>query len=253
MEKTPLELYETAYRLHYTENRVAEAKKYYEALVKEFPDSDECGYAVIQLQKIKSSDIAGELKKSLKSGPMPVIALVISLFALALTVAMGFYIYKQYKIESVRTRLTVNALGKMFNGEEEEALKTLTELKILAKNDLAPFELSADIYRKLKKYDQARAEYEIFYKLNPDQRPSEGVLQRMKQDETNALRERRRPERIENVIQSDVPVADTVKPKKTEAPVSRPKAAAVKKQPAAQQQKQIKGLFLVDPDSISYF
>jgi len=47
MEKTPLELYETAYRLHYTENRVAEAKKYYEALVKEFPDSDECGYAVI--------------------------------------------------------------------------------------------------------------------------------------------------------------------------------------------------------------
>ena len=133
MEKTPLELYETAYKLHYVENRIAEAVKYYEALVKEFPDSDECGYAAIQLQKIKVSDIAEDLKVSSKSGPTSTIAIILSLLSLVFSGLTAYYFYKRKKLESVRARLTVNSEGKCLESEHEEALKNLTELKILAK------------------------------------------------------------------------------------------------------------------------
>ena len=256
MEKTPLELYETAYKLHYVENRIAEAVKYYEALVKEFPDSDECGYAAIQLQKIKASDIAEDLKVSSKSGPASTIAIILSLLSLIFSGLAAYYFYQQDKLDSVRAKLTVNALGKIFRGEHEEALKNLTELKILAKNDIMPFELSADIYRKLKQYDKARSEYEIFYKLNPGLQPTEDQLQKMKQDEIDASNARRQPppppvQVAENVSENEGPKKAVVAPKKPAVQAPKPKAA-VKKQPP-KEQKKIKSLFLVDPDSISYF
>jgi hypothetical protein len=49
---TPLELYEKAYRLQYDENKVPEACRLYKVIIDEFPDSNECGYSVIQLEKL---------------------------------------------------------------------------------------------------------------------------------------------------------------------------------------------------------
>ena len=55
LENSSLEIYETAYRLHYIDKRIDEALKYYEVLIREFPDSNECGYAAVHIQKIKAN------------------------------------------------------------------------------------------------------------------------------------------------------------------------------------------------------
>jgi len=52
MATSPLELYEEAYRLHYERQDVAAARRLYETIISEFPESRESGYAAIQLQAI---------------------------------------------------------------------------------------------------------------------------------------------------------------------------------------------------------
>ena len=255
MEKTPLELYETAYRLHYTENRVAEAVRYYEILIKEFPDSNECGYAAIQIQKIKAGNLAKQLRTAPRSShPLAFAALFLSLAALVGVGGTYYLLNRVIKQEHRRTTLTISALGKMYRGEDDEALKILAELKIVAKDDITPFELSADIYRKKRQYEQAHAEYELFYRLNPDRQATEGEKSIMLQDEKRISRSQKANTRSP----SPAPVATPPEESKAapRADISKPvraKKPVPKKQESSPENKPIKGLFLVDPDSISYF
>jgi tetratricopeptide (TPR) repeat protein len=124
METTPLELYETAYRFHYNENRLADAIAYYQRLIKEFPDSNECGYAVIQLQKIKAHDVADSLQSIISSRTQTsflVPLVVISLFFTFLAFGALGYSYrslnKKIALEQNRLSLALNALGKISRGE----------------------------------------------------------------------------------------------------------------------------------------
>ncbi len=64
MANTPFELYEEAYRLHYRDKKIPDAVTMYEAIMREFPDSSECGYAFIQLQKIKANAVTAGLRRS---------------------------------------------------------------------------------------------------------------------------------------------------------------------------------------------
>jgi hypothetical protein len=64
MAHSPLELYEEAYRLQYHDKKIHEAVKVYEAVIREFPDSNECAYSVIQLQKVKAGDIYESVEKN---------------------------------------------------------------------------------------------------------------------------------------------------------------------------------------------
>lgn len=252
MENTPLELYETAYKLHYIENRISEAVKYYEALIREFPDSNECGYAAIQVQKIKAGDLAKELIKTPKTGsPLAVVAFIICLFTLTCAGSAGYYFFNRLKNGELRLKLTTSALGKMYRGEDDEALKALTELKILAKGDITPFELSADIYRKQFQFEQARSEYELFFKLNPGRQPTKGELVSMKRIEKEWDRIIPAPVEQDTEIQQPEPVQPKPAPV-PRAPIKRVKREK-KQQQSTQSQKKIKGLYLVDPDSISYF
>ena len=62
MANSPLELYQQAYKLHYIERKIPDACKIYERLISEFPDSDACSYASIQLEKIKAGRATRELE-----------------------------------------------------------------------------------------------------------------------------------------------------------------------------------------------
>jgi len=170
MENSPLELYETAYRLHYAENKIPEALGYYEALIKEFPESNECGYAVVQIQKIKSNDVAASIAGKSKSHPLATLSFLLSL--LVLGGSGGGWIMLQDKLSTAhrQTSLSVRALGCALNGNDEEALRLLNEMKLLSSADIIPYELSAQIYRRAGKIDKARAEYDTFFSLNPDER-----------------------------------------------------------------------------------
>jgi len=170
MENSPLELYETAYRLHYAENKIPEALKYYEALIKEFPESNECGYAVVQIQKIKSNDVAASVAGKSKAHPLATLSFLLCL--LIICGVGGGWILLQNKLAETQRQasLSVRALANVMNGNDDDALMLLDEMKLLSGADITPYELSAQIYRKNGRLDKARSEYETFFSLNPGER-----------------------------------------------------------------------------------
>lgn len=242
MEKTPLELYETAYKYQYHENRIPEAVKYYEKLITEFPDSNECGYAAIQIQKIKASDLAKKLKLNPKSGKGILIFLTfLCISMLVLTVGAGYYFYNELKINSLRDRLTANILSKIYSEEHDEALRLLSELKKLNNSEITPFELSADIYRKKGNYQKAQSEYDTFFRLNPDREPSPRELDTMQKDAKA---------QSDNSTKSPSSRVSALKKNST---TSSKKGPAQSRRSPENQKSSTNSLYIVDPDSISYF
>jgi tetratricopeptide (TPR) repeat protein len=170
MENSPLELYETAYRLHYAENKIPEALKYYEALIKEFPESNECGYAVVQIQKIKSNDVAATVAGKNRAHPVAILSFLLCL----LIIAGGGcgWIILQNKLSTARQQasLSARALANALNGNDDDALMLLDEMKLLSSADITPYELAAHIYRRAGKIKKARSEYDTFFSLNPEEK-----------------------------------------------------------------------------------
>jgi len=182
MENSPLELYETAYRLHYAENKISEALKYYEALIKEFPESNECGYAVVQIQKIKSNDVAASIAAKGKAHPLATLSFLLCLLTLA--GVGGGWLVLQNKISAAQrqTSLSVRALANVINGNDGDALMLLDEMKLLSSADITPYDLSAQIYRKAGKIDKARAEYDTFFSLNPGEKEKYAAIEELVPD-----------------------------------------------------------------------
>jgi tetratricopeptide (TPR) repeat protein len=194
VENSPLELYETAYRLHYTDDRIPEALKYYDAIIREFPSSNECGYAVIQINKIKANSAAAAIAPK-KGGALATISFIVCLLIIG-ALGTGVYIGVEHVMPEVqkaqkRENLAVRALGKIVAGKNEEALILLDELKELSGSaDITPYELAAQIYRSRGLTNQARAEYETFYRKNPGMQ-TKPVEELVPEPETSAARKRR--------------------------------------------------------------
>jgi len=170
MENSPLELYETAYRLHYAENKIPEALSYYEALIREFPESNECGYAVVQIQKIKSNDVAASITGKGKAHPLATLSFLFCLLLLGAGGVGWTVTQNKLSVANRQASLSVRALSCALTGNDEDALMLLNEMKLLSTADITPYELSAHIYRRAGKSDKARAEYDTFFGLNPEER-----------------------------------------------------------------------------------
>jgi hypothetical protein len=146
MADTPLELYEEAYRLHYHEKKIPDAVKIYETIISDFPDSNECGYAFIQLQKVKANDISKAIKKGPAAlYPMVIVAFISSIIALTLTIVAAVFLFQQLRIEHHRSTLALIALGKMSAGSDEFALKIIEEIKGASPTDVLASEFTSDI------------------------------------------------------------------------------------------------------------
>lgn len=258
MEKTPLELYETAYKLHYTDHRISEASIYYQRLIKEFPDSNECGYSVIQLQKIKAEEVAKDLSEASdkKNSRSPAIAAVIILLLMVAGGAgyLALHFKKQLEAEHKRNSIALNAISKFSRGNHEDALVLLSELKEIDKRDIFAYELSADIYRKDDKYELAKKEYTTFFQVNPHLTPSENEAWFMNLGEFKKAKISKPP--VQPVAESAEVKSPVVKPepfpagvKKTGMQRNRKKGVPPPPPPAKTGTEHL----IVDPDSISYF
>jgi hypothetical protein len=213
MANTPLELYENAYRLHYHDKKIPEAIKVYEAIIRDFPDSNECGYSVIQLQKVKANDITKALKKGATTlYPLVIVAFMSSFIALLVAIVGTLFLFQQLRLEHHRSTLAIAAMGKMYGGKEDEALKLITEMKAFAGQDILVSELSSDIDNRQNAAVRSPA---------PD--ASAGVAATPAADKKNVY---------------TMPEKNVARPKPN-APVRRPAARQFKPQ--------------VNQDSISYF
>lgn len=79
-----LQLYHSAYRCHYELNDIPEACRMYREIIRHFPDSNECGYAVVQLEKIGATEVLKNLDVAPPNKLLPFVALAISLIALCI-------------------------------------------------------------------------------------------------------------------------------------------------------------------------
>jgi tetratricopeptide (TPR) repeat protein len=264
MESTPLELYETAYRFHYQENRIQDAVNYYQKLIKEFPDSNECGYSVIQLQKIKAHDVARSLSDGTESAktsafhPLIPITLIFAFIASGVLGLMLYSLDKKLSLEKSRVSLALDALGKISRRDNDAALATLSELKKLGTADIAAWELSADIYRKQHKFDEARNEYGMFFRLNPYRKPTESEKSFM--ELTDAKTEKVAvPPAIPDPTPPPAPSPVAAGQGKKRLTVPAPPAplrgskTKILKPPAPGSAKLKNGPYIVNRDSISYF
>jgi hypothetical protein len=146
MADTPLELYEQAYRLHYHDKKIPDAVKIYETIIRDFPDSNECGYAFIQLQKVKANDISKMLRKGPSSlYPMIIISFLTSLLALTVAVIGTVFLFQQLRKEHHRSTLAMIALGKICGGSDTFALKIIEEMKASSPGDVLASEFTFDI------------------------------------------------------------------------------------------------------------
>lgn len=259
MASSPLELYEKAYRLHYVENRIPAAVDLYKQLIKVFPDANECGYAVIQLQKIKaqsvvtsfSDDIPGTTgEKNMR--PAIVVCILLTVGSLLLSGFLAVSLSNERKQRKEHLSIALNALGKIARDEHKEALLLLDKLKEIDSKAIAPYELSADIYRKQNNYREAKNEYSTYFKNNPEKSPTIAESIYMSLD--------KQPEQKPTAVAPPprVKTNRVAAPKKP--PVSKRKRVSPTKRrtkkpppPPTSSSKKKKSIYLVDPDSVSYF
>jgi hypothetical protein len=142
MANTPFELYEEAYRLHYSEKKIPDAVKMYEAIMREFPDSSECGYAFIQLQKIKANAVTAKLASGgVRGNSLMLIAYFAGCAALIVAVGGILVAFHELRAEHNRTTFAVTALAEVQAGRDQEARKILDEMKKRYTNDILAREL----------------------------------------------------------------------------------------------------------------
>ncbi len=160
MESSPLELYEKAYRLHYIEGEIAQACTLYETIIQEFPDSHECGYSVIQLQKISANSAVAHLAKQSNNSLSPLLILSIALNCLCIGALVLLFITlktSHAKQVSYQSDIAI-ALSKSFGCHEDAALMQLARAKQTGGNEIAPYAIGAEIYASMQQYDEGIAE-----------------------------------------------------------------------------------------------
>lgn len=166
MASSPLEIYEQAYRFQYEENDIPKACDVYRQIIREFPDSNESGYAAIQLQKIHAQDVSRKLGKH--SNALGLAALIIAITGFAGIVILGILTFQGMRYQATEARKTtalLQALGLMHAGRDQDALRLLQDSKNSPSRDFTPFALAADIYIRQGKFDRAREEFETYQKL----------------------------------------------------------------------------------------
>jgi len=165
--KTPLELYESAYDLHYTKNDPGKACVIYKEIIRNFPKSIESGYSVIQLEKIIAEDVLENLETKPQSGKISILFFILSMI-IAASVAVFLYLEtRQLKAEITSIENCTQAFSKAVSvGDTKSALRILTRERNLHPSSLTVSSLIADIYAMEGKYQQALGELITFRRNN---------------------------------------------------------------------------------------
>jgi tetratricopeptide (TPR) repeat protein len=167
-ENSPLELYETAYALHYVDGNIPEACRLYKAIIDDFPSSNECGYAVIQLQKIQANDVADGIRASTNRFAMIQIIAVTLCIVVCLTLSVAAFLsLKKARSDLEALSLVSQAISMLYAGNDTDALEILNKAKAVSRGAMsAPYLLAANIYINMQQFARARAEYDAYQRAS---------------------------------------------------------------------------------------
>jgi tetratricopeptide (TPR) repeat protein len=251
---SPLELYEKAYRLQYDENKIPEACRLYKLIIDEFPDSNECGYAVIQLEKILAGTMSDRINVSSRwNTVLAAVAIVVSVVTLAGVVLAGSFFTKAANARISSLSLVSQALAKLQVGKDKEALEILDNAKSIAKNkDMTPYLLSADIFLMRQQYSKAMSEFDTLKKLSGAEALAAQEMARAKAEEENSKKPavaEKPPAETELLKTEPEPAKEKPEPPAREIKSKSKKEGAS----APRSQKQRKSPSSSHQDSVSFF
>jgi hypothetical protein len=253
---SPLELYEKAYRLQYDENRVPEACRLYKLIIDEFPDSNECGYAVIQLEKIIAGTVSERINVTSRWNTIfAVVAIVVSIASLVGVILFGSIYTKAVDTRLSSLSLVSQALAKLQAGKDKEALEILENAKSIAKNkDMTPYLLSADIFLKRQQFSRAMSEFDTLKKLSGAEALASQEIARAKAEQENSAKRAAVAEKEQAETEQLPKTEEEPAKEKPEPPVREIKAKPKKEPPPAPRpQKQRKAPPPTHQDSVSFF
>jgi hypothetical protein len=241
---SPLELYERAYKLQYDENRTAEACRLYKAIIDEFPDTNECGYAVIQLEKILASAVSEKIVVSSRwTTVLAVVSMAVSIAALIGVILAGTIYTSSVNARLSNLTLVSQALGKLAVGKDREAIEILDNAKsVSGSKDMTAYLLSADIFLKKQQYSKPMAEFDTVKKQSDAQAVAQ---QEIANADEKAL--------AKKTIAEKKPDAATLQMLKTEPPAKEAKPKVEKEVPSAPKAQKQHKPSAPQKDSISFF
>lgn len=263
MADSPLELYEKAYRAHYTDNDVSGARRIYESIIREFPETNEAGYSVIQLQKITAAQVGegSETGPAGGGGVLMAVSVVLNIVTLA-AIVFALVAYLMGGLGGGGDALDISqALGKMYSGQDAEALGILEGLKVRMGGQITPFALAADVYVRRGEFRKAQVEYEQYRKLYPTAQVPQALLEGIKRAEAGATHagSSRAAASESAAAEQDAQKAeaeakkDRSAEKKKSTPVSPKKQATRQNERSSGSNEPGKPDLIVHPDSVSFF
>jgi tetratricopeptide (TPR) repeat protein len=255
--QTPLELYERAYRLQYEEKKISEACRIYKQIIDEFPESNECAYAVIQLEKIISETVSERINTSsnfLKV--LSILSIIISIAAVLIIIIQSYFLQKNITSRITALSLATRAVSISWNGKDSEALDLLKEAKSYNKNEITPYLISSDIYLRNRQYSKAILELENIKNIAGISAFVNQQIDRIKEEEKNSNIRKYKLNSQETQEQSNIQQSEETLVKEPENSVKEDaksfvnvKKKNVVPQPKPQKQKKSS----LGQDSISFF
>lgn len=204
-ENSPLELYETAYKLHYMDGNIPEACRMYKAIIDDFPNSNECGYAVIQLQKIQANNVADSIRATTGRFTMLQVIAVALCIIVCLTLSIAAFLsLNKAKSDLKALSMVSQAISMLYAGNDTDALEILNKAKVVSKGTMsAPYLLSANIYINMQQFTRAKAEYEAYQRTSGK---TDNAFKRMVAIKSDKIDKRTQPVKTDSTPASEAVV-----------------------------------------------
>lgn len=241
MAQSPLELYQQAYNLHHKENSISEACDIYDGLIRDYPGTEIAGYASVQLYSIQADKTTRKLSIR-RSGNNPLVIALLVVGFILFSAAIVWMVHETGRVRRAyaqQNKIT-EALSKMYSGEDDEALIILSELKIMARGALTPFQISADVFLRSNNFLKARQEYEAYQRLHPGDAIATTEIAKINRQEDRFIQAKLEKEKVGRTIPEEV--VKTVDKSSRPAPSSAPRRRS---KPSSRE--------FIDPSDISYF
>jgi tetratricopeptide (TPR) repeat protein len=216
-ENSPLELYETAYKLHYADGNILEACNFYKAIIDEFPNSNECGYAVIQLQKIQANSVSESLQSTTNRFALLQFIVIGLCLVICLTLSTAAFLSSKKTNANIEALSMVSqAISLIYAGYDSEALELLNKAKTVSSGKLcAPYLLSANIFINTQQYARAKAEFDIYQRISGK---NDSVFKKIVAIKPEKIEKKTQSAKIDTALEPEA-VSAVVQPTPPPAPV----------------------------------
>ena len=237
--KSPIELYQQAYHLHFREGKPDLAKELYRQIIEQYPDSDERKYAQFLLARLSPVMENTPHAPSASFSFFAAVSFFISFLAAAGIVGL-FFLHRLDEKSNAYMEKIILATHTTQMENYDQALLFLREAKLIDPDREAAYSLASEIYFKKERYDLAKAEYKALLSVSPSNLYAQERLDLIEQREKDA--QAKVAEKQKEAQQPQIPPPQPA-PGTSKAPALPPEEEPLKEAPSKN----------IDKSDVTYF